>query len=112
MPKKYVFAVITSYDGSRPLYDAFCQEEVAGEGLVEIPIHNRGPFNKIQTVKMEAFKIGEILVLHDDEYGREVSGMQRKPCKWFLKYECFESVDDAIARAEEVMKQQELKQDA
>ena len=54
------------------------------------------------SVRLQNFELGEILVLND--YGREISGRERKPGKWFVVCEEFDSIDKAIKRAEQVMK--------
>lgn len=52
-------------------------------------------------IKDQVFTLGEILVLN--EYGREISGHGRKPGKWFVEYEEFKNINDAIRCAKEVM---------
>lgn len=54
-------------------------------------------------VKRNVFTKGEIVILND--YGREVCGQGRKPSKWFIEYEELDNIDDAIARAVEVTKE-------
>lgn len=49
------------------------------------------------------FELGEILVVN--EHGREITGMGRKASKWFVEYETFNTIDEAIARALEVQEQ-------
>lgn len=44
------------------------------------------------------FKVGELLVL--DSNDRDQFG--RKPSKWFITYECFDNVEDAVRRVLEV----------
>lgn len=46
------------------------------------------------------FSLGEILIL-DSEYGRSIPD-GRKPSKWFVSYECFENLEDAVKRSKEV----------
>lgn len=43
---------------------------------------------------------GELLVL-DSIYGRSIPD-GRKPSKWFVAYECFEKIEDAVKRAKTV----------
>lgn len=50
------------------------------------------------------FTVGEILVL-DSAYGREVSGLGRKPSKWEVGVETFTEIEKAIDRAKEVTNQ-------
>ena len=49
-------------------------------------------------VKIPVFIPSEILIL-DAETGREIAGHRRKPSKWLVKYEMFDSIDEAIERA-------------
>lgn len=53
--------------------------------------------------KYPVFQKGEVVLL-DDRTGRELDGHQRKPSKWFIDYELYDSLDDAILRAFEVTK--------
>ena len=46
------------------------------------------------------FQLGEIMIM-DGEYGRTIPD-GRKPSKWFVTYETFENIEDAIKRAKEV----------
>jgi hypothetical protein len=48
------------------------------------------------------FEKGEVVVL-DDEYGREPFGEERKPSKWDLEVEHFDSLADAVACREAVL---------
>jgi hypothetical protein len=48
-------------------------------------------------LRAPVFVLGEVLVLDGD--GREVAGRGRKPDKWDVDCERFDSIDDAIARA-------------
>jgi hypothetical protein len=50
------------------------------------------------------FALGEVLIL-DSPYGREIAGMRRKPSKWFVEVEEFSHLDDAIEKAQEVLKE-------
>lgn len=43
------------------------------------------------------FDIGEILIV--DESGREITGKMRKPSKWYVETECFDSLEKAITRS-------------
>lgn len=54
----------------------------------------------IWRIKVPVYVLGEILVL--DEYGREVGGHGRKPSKWDVTCEEFDSLDDAIKRMREL----------
>lgn len=48
-------------------------------------------------LRCPVFHRGEILVL--DEDGREVAGHGRKPSKWDVDVELFETIEQAVARA-------------
>jgi hypothetical protein len=52
-------------------------------------------------VKLMPLRVGEVLVL-DGHNGREMCGRRRKPSKWFVEFETFSNLDDAIRRAKEV----------
>lgn len=58
-------------------------------------------------VKMPCFHLGEMLVL-DSETGREMTGLQRKPAKWFIGYEIYEHFEDAVRRSMEIAKSGEV----
>ena len=47
------------------------------------------------------FALGEIIVV--DSNGREIGGDGRKPSKWFVDYEEFYTVYEAIAKAKEIL---------
>lgn len=49
---------------------------------------------------MPVFTLGEILIL--DESGREVAGAGRKPSKWYVTCEEFNTVEEAVARAQQL----------
>lgn len=51
-------------------------------------------------LRQPVFCLGEILITRDGV--RECSGRGRKPSKWLVEYERFDSVDDAINRSNEV----------
>ena len=53
--------------------------------------------------KIPVFNLGEVLILNDS--GREVAGMQRKPSKWSVEVEEFDNLDDAVKKAQEVLKE-------
>ncbi len=109
-----VLAVITKLpDKNDPeeregnLYDHMVIVDINGnlyDNVEDLPQEIRESHGwRIESIKMETFTLGEILVLSDG-YGREVSGHGRKPGKWYVDYEIFElsRIDDAIKRAIEV----------
>lgn len=51
--------------------------------------------------QVHVFIPGEILILDDD--GREVAGRGRKPGKWDVSIETFDTLEAAAKRAAEVM---------
>jgi len=106
----YTFAVITKVpkpkDGN--VYDAvmvkdwdeFNKEEVYRMAVDE-------DFDKPNdhiNAHIPVFALGEILIL-DGPYGREIAGMRRKPSKWFVDVEEFDNPDDAVKKAQEVLKE-------
>ena len=48
-------------------------------------------------LRVPVFYVGELLVL--DGSGREVCGKGRKPSKWGVRCDEFDSIDEAVARA-------------
>ena len=52
-------------------------------------------------VKLPAFSLGEIIIA--SESGRELVGRGRKPDKWFVEYETFKNIEDAVIRARQVL---------
>jgi hypothetical protein len=63
-------------------------------------IDSKEAAEKLIQVESPVFEQGEIVVIN--EYGREVCGKGRKPKKWSVGYEVYESIDDAVARARQV----------
>ena len=54
-----------------------------------------------EMVSLPVFTLGEVLIV--DSGGREVVGAQRKPSKWYVDYEGFVTVEQAVQRAQEVL---------
>lgn len=52
--------------------------------------------------KIPVFEEGEIVICHEDTE-REVCYPGRKVTKWDVEYEVFDSLDDAVKRAEELL---------
>lgn len=46
--------------------------------------------------RMPVFAVGEILILDDD--GREIAGHGRKPSKWAVTCEEFDTIEEALTR--------------
>ena len=55
------------------------------------------------SVLMPVFELGEIIIVN--ESGREAIGRGRKADKWDVSYEEFTDIEQAIARAREVIEQ-------
>ena len=55
----------------------------------------------LMAARMEVFTLGEILIVNED--GRETFGNGRKPSKWFIEHETFDTIDEAIIRANQVV---------
>lgn len=55
-----------------------------------------GP-HMLLALRVPVFAMGEILVL--DESGREIAGPMRKPSKWSVGVELFDTIELAVARA-------------
>lgn len=51
-------------------------------------------------LQMPVFYLGEVLIV--DEGGRELVGHQRKSSKWDVTVETFDTIEAAVARAQEV----------
>ncbi len=60
-------------------------------------------------IKDTVFELGEIMVLN--EYGREISGRQRKPGKWYVDYKEFDDIKKAIRCARDVMRKEEKEEE-
>lgn len=52
-------------------------------------------------MRVPVFDLGEIIVL--DRSGREIGARGRKPAKWLISFETFNKIEDAAARALEVL---------
>ena len=106
----YIFAVITKVpkpkDGN--VYDAVMVkdwDEFNKEQIYRMAVEE--DFDKTNdyiNAHIPVFTLGEILIL-DGPYGREIAGMRRKPSKWFVEVEEFSHLDDAIEKAQEVLKE-------
>jgi hypothetical protein len=57
--------------------------------------------NSYINAKLPVFFLGEILIL--DGSGREAAGQQRKPSKWSVEIEEFNTLDEAVSKAQEVL---------
>lgn len=55
-------------------------------------------FNFMTTYHEPAFYLSEILILND--LGREIGYPGRKPDKWLVEYEVFETLEEAVTVAE------------
>jgi hypothetical protein len=60
-------------------------------------------FRKLIRLQYPVFELGEILLIGPS--GREVTMPGRKPSKWLVEYEEFNSVESAVARSEEIVKE-------
>jgi len=52
-------------------------------------------------LRQEVFQLGEVLITQDGE--RECVGAGRKPSKWNVEYEVFDSIEMAVAKARELV---------
>lgn len=55
----------------------------------------------ILSARQPVFKAGEIVIL-DSEYGREIVYPQRKPSKWDVEVENFDTIEKAVERSNEI----------
>ena len=75
------------------------EEEVVNADELPIPEHDLRP---VGLVKVPAFRPGEILVMDDEGYA-ELSWPYRKPSKWGVEVELFDSPEEAVERSREVV---------
>jgi len=67
---------------------------------------NKDYRDKLQIwIKLPVFYLGEILIL--DENYREIGGCERKPNKWMIEYEIFDSLEKAIDKSLQIKKENE-----
>jgi len=52
-------------------------------------------------LRQEVFQLGEVLITQDGE--RECVPPGRKPSKWNVEYETFDSIEEAVAKARELV---------
>lgn len=106
---KLQFIVITAVpkdgeDGN--LYDDFLvpvEDEDKNMILTELQDYSTAPIKGAMIrVRLRNFTLGEILVC--DESGREVAGRGRKPSKWYVERESFDTIEAAVERAQAVQK--------
>lgn len=57
-------------------------------------------------LRVPVFTLGEVVIL-DGDHGREVDGDQRKPGKWDVDTESFETIEAAVERALAVRREAE-----
>lgn len=106
----YTFAVITKVPKVREgnEYDQILVEgwdETNEEVIYHLPkedVKYRAVDTKYVNAKLPVFHLGEILIL--DEIGREVAGMGRKPSKWSVEINSFDTLDEAIECAQKVLR--------
>lgn len=55
----------------------------------------------LMKLRVPVFRLGEIIVC--DENGREIGGAGRKPSKWLISFEVYNSVFEAVQRSKEVL---------
>ena len=72
------------------------RDEVPGQGRAA------GMMVRLPEPTCYPFELGEVLVV-DGEYGREPFGEGRKPAKWDVDDEYFETLAEALARRDEVL---------
>jgi hypothetical protein len=109
----YTFAVITKVPKVREgnEYDQILVEgwdEANEEVIYHLPKEDE-KYSMVETkyvnAKLPVFHLGEVLIL--DQNGREVAGVGRKPSKWSVEVEEFITLDEAVQRAQEVLKERE-----
>lgn len=94
-----MFAVITkvSDDCGNHANAIGLMYDPTGHGWIDgglVPAVSVLPIEHMMNLYYPVFYSGEIIVV--DELGREIGGMGRKPSKWFVEYEVFGDVGDAI----------------
>jgi hypothetical protein len=108
---KIKFAVITEIDPTGNKADDFLflrhfttgfgpEGDIIEQLYTDVDDPAEEDYKRMTRVRLSVFALGEILILN--EYGREVSGHERKPSKWRVKYEEFDNVEDAIKRAQAI----------
>lgn len=58
-------------------------------------------FEKLIHIKTPVFVEGEIIIA-DSRSGREVDGHQRKPSKWYVEYETYKTLEEAVNRSRDL----------
>lgn len=91
------FAVVTEI--SPEDYALALDIKVAGSGKKLTPITDMIGVGAI-ALRAPVFTLGEILILNED--GRELAGAGRKPSKWYVTTEEFDSLEDAVAKVQQV----------
>jgi len=84
------FAIELDMDNTKVLVEYLEVEESLLDNHKQIPLMS------------PVFSLGEILII-DGAYGRELAGKGRKPSKWYVEFETFDNVKEAILRAWEVL---------
>lgn len=78
------------YDG----YDFTNEEKVLCIGTSKIG-------KPVGRCKVEVFSVGEIVIC--DENGREIGYPGRKPSKWYVSYEIFDNLNEAIDKVKSLL---------
>jgi hypothetical protein len=86
----------THLDKTVPLLDA----------LVEMLGDERMAAGFMLNLRQQVFQLGEIMFL-DGAHGRELTGAGRKPSKWFIETETVDTIDEAIALSQRVVREAE-----
>lgn len=98
-PDSDLYMVSHTYGGSDETKEEHLPRAVTWQEMDKVLPNDRYGFY------IPVFTLGEICIL-DEPNGREVSGKQRAPRKWFVEVEEFDNIEDAVKRAQEVLKEE------
>lgn len=79
----------------------FVQIEQGNDSNDYQPVYQEIGFPTALALHVHVFEVGEVLILNDD--GREIPYPGRKPAKWSVTCEEFDTVEAALERATAVM---------
>lgn len=97
-----IFTVVTKVNGpnmATAFGDLFVKTNDSSPDTDWLPTYERAPIQLGLNLYTPVWKLGEIVVLDDND--RTIPD-GRKPSKWFIDTEAFDTIEEAVARSRQV----------
>jgi hypothetical protein len=98
----YKFSVITEVNEDDVGNAAMCGPIYIADLGDPLQRHRPVEFDALMVLRTPVFHLAEILII-DDLSGREVAGQGRRASKWDVRTEEFDTLEEAIERAAQVV---------